>query len=134
MSKTSSHSSKSVKWCRHVYSSNRHYISWSSFPSVNSLSDDLHLSWYMSDGHLITWLLNLDFLEADELARLDLHNKLTLSLVSHALLRRAFHFGVEFSCVYNLIDFKTTDIASVNGHLNAWSHVTHTGYDTLASN
>jgi hypothetical protein len=45
----------------------------------------------MSNGNLIAWLLDFDFLEADESAALDLHHELSFALVLNALGAGAFN-------------------------------------------
>ena len=84
----------------------------------------------MSDGYLITWLLDLDVLIGDEARRLDLEEELTVYLVSLALVRRALNNRIEFLRVDKLIDLEATSIASIDGHLHAWLDVTCTRYDT----
>ena len=84
----------------------------------------------MSDGYLITWLLDLDVLIGDEARRLDLEEELTVYLVSLALVRRALNNRIKFLRVDKLVDLEATSIASIDGHLHAWLDVTCTRYDT----
>lgn len=114
MCKTSPHSSKSLlERSRHVDSNYCDDVSWRALSCVLSLSQDLQCSGNMTNGNLVRRLLDLDFLVTHELGGLDLHNKLTFSLVSNTLLTWAFYFRVELSCVNNLINFISTHIASV---------------------
>lgn len=90
MSCSSSHPLESLERSWHVNSCNCDDISRPTFPSVDSLGYAFKSPWHMTDWHLITWFLNLDLLKADELARLDLHHKLSLGLVSHTSSALAF--------------------------------------------
>ena len=49
----------------------------------------------MSDGYLITWLLDLDVLIGDEARGLDLEEELTVDFVSLALVRGALYDWIE---------------------------------------
>ena len=91
MSCPSSHSLESLERSWHVDTSNCDDITWSTFPSIDSFSNAFQSPWHMTDRDLITRFLNLDFLKADELARLDLHHKLTLGLVCHTSSALAFN-------------------------------------------
>jgi hypothetical protein len=68
-----------------------------------------------------------------KLGVLDLHNKLTLGLVLDTLLTGTLHFGVEFSGVYDLVDFVAADVTSIDSNLDAWFDITSFGDNTLDS-
>jgi len=85
------------------------------------------------DGHLVGWLLNLDLLEGDKAAALDLHDQLALGLVLHASAAGALHLWVELARVYDLVDFEATDIAGIDGYLDTGLHIGAAGHNTLDS-
>lgn len=125
MSKTSSNCLKSLERSWHIYTSNSDNISWRTFSSVYTSSNNSHLSWNMSNWYLFRWFLNLYFLITNEFAGFNLHNKLTFSLVCNTLNWRTFYFRCEFFWVDYLIDFKTTNITSIYSNLNAWLDITY---------
>jgi hypothetical protein len=90
VSKTSSHYLETCEWGRHVDSFNRHDVSWSTLLTVNTSYVNLHSSRYVTNGNLITWLLNFDLLETNESAAFDLHHQLPFVLVLDALCTGAF--------------------------------------------
>jgi hypothetical protein len=75
--------------------------------------------------------LNFDLLEADEFARLYLHNELSLCLIGLAPLGRAFNLRNKLFGVDDLIDLKTTYIASIDCDLNTWLDIRTASDNTL---
>ena len=124
MSEASPGSLKPTKWGRHVDTSDANNVSRGALSGSYSLSYYLQSSWDMSNGNLIRRFLDLDFLVAEEPARLDLHDKLALGLVLDALVAGALYLGIELSGVDDLVDLKATDVASVDSHLDARLHIT----------
>lgn len=84
----------------------------------------------MTDGNLITGLLDLDVLVADEARRLDLENQLSVDSVRFAFVRRALHDWVELLLVNELINLKSAAVTGVDGHLHTWLHVTGARHDS----
>lgn len=87
----------------------------------------------MTNGDLVGWFLDFEFLETDELARFDLHYEKTLSLISLTLVRWTFDLRVEFSGVNYLINFTSADITGVHSHIQARLHISCSSYNTLDS-
>ena len=52
----------------HVDTGHSNIVSWGTFPSVDSLSDNAHGARDMSNGDLVRRLLDLDLLEANKFA------------------------------------------------------------------
>lgn len=85
----------------------------------------------MSDGHLIWGFLDLNLLEADKLAGLDLHYELSFSLVLLAAGWGALNLRSELTRVDDLINFKAADVAGVNCNLDARFDITAASNNTL---
>jgi hypothetical protein len=75
--------------------------------------------------------LNFDLLEADEFARLYLHNELSLCLVCLTPFGRAFNLRNKLFGVDDLIYLKTTNIASIDCDLNARLDIRTASNNTL---
>ena len=88
----------------------------------------------MTDGNLITGLLNFDVLVGDESRRFSLEDQLTVDPVSLALLRWALHDWVEFFSVDELIDLESAAITREDSNLHAWLHITGTSDNTTDCN
>lgn len=88
----------------------------------------------MSDWNLIRWLLNFDFLVANEPGVLDLQDQLTFHHIFDAFLTWALDHWSESFAAYCLVDFESAGITCVNSDLYAWLHVTASGDNTFDSN
>lgn len=87
----------------------------------------------MTDWYLITWLLNLDFLECEESRRFYLKNKLTIHSVGLAFFGWTLHDWVKLSLVDNLIDLESTSFTCIDSNLHARFHITCTCHNTTHS-
>lgn len=119
-----------VKRLRHEYTSDCHIISWCALPSYLTLGSDLDSSGYMTDRHLITRLLQLDILEADEFRRSNRHHKLTFNPISLALISRAFQQWIELPLPNHLVHLEPAHIAHVHRHLHLRLHITRSHHDS----
>lgn len=88
----------------------------------------------MTNRHLLAWFLKLDFLEADKLRALYLHDKTSLDIVSLALLALTLNLRIELSSSHDLIVFSSTSLASEDSNLQAWSYIRNSSDNTLARN
>ena len=120
-----------MEWSWHVNSGNSNDISWGASSCVASFGQYLHSSWYVTNWYLFTWLLDFDFLETNKSARFNLHNQLSFSLISFTFSTWALNFRSEFSCINNLIYFKSANITSIHSYLNAWLNIRYSSYYTL---
>ena len=87
----------------------------------------------MTDGYLVTRLLNLDVLISEEARRFYLEDELTINFVRLAFLGWALNDWVEFLGVDNLINFKTTSLTSVHCDLHLRSNITCSRHNTSDS-
>ena len=86
---------EAIRWLGHENASDSHHVARSALTRDFTLCNDLDHSWDVSDGHLVTRLLNLDVLIGEEPRRLDLEDELAVHFVGLALLGRALHDWVE---------------------------------------
>lgn len=84
----------------------------------------------MTNRHLITWLLNLDILEADEFGRAYLHGQLALNFIVFAF-ARALQERHKDLLWDNLVNFEATHIAHIDSDLHLWFDITSTHDDTF---
>ena len=91
MSCSGSYSLEPLERSWHVDSCYGHNVSRTAFPGVDTLGNNLECSWNMPNGDLVARLLKFDFLETHELARLDLHHKLTFGLVGDTSFALTFY-------------------------------------------
>ena len=84
----------------------------------------------MPDRYLITWFLNLNFLECEEPRRFDLENKLTIHSVGLAFFGWALNDWVKLFLVDNLIYLESTSFTCIDSNLHARFHIACSCHNT----
>lgn len=108
-----------IETSRHEDTGDGYDVTRSTAASHFVLSSHLHGAGNMANRNLVTLLLDLDFLVRNELAGLNLQNKLTLHVVFSTLNGRAFDLRVEFFSTDDLVNFETTGVTSKDCYFHA---------------
>lgn len=119
---------------RHVDTSYQNNVSGWALSCDWSSCDYFHLSWNMSDWHLIWWFLDLDILITNKFTRFNLQNQLSFNLILNALLTWAFNQRCELLLLNNLVHFKSTCITSIHCNLNARFNIRASSNNTFDNN